>query len=103
MDEEGEEGVLFGQATRLCVIDLLLKGVKHSRYGATNLAFLLLFGKSAPDQVPIQDPHALGAREFCLHVILGLLNVGIPRLDPGKGARDFEQRQLTTNAVPLFQ
>lgn len=98
MEEEGDEGILFGQATRLCIIDLLLKGVKHSRSGATNLAFLLLFGKSTPDQTQIQDPHALGSRESCLHVILDSLNAGIPRT----GSGNFEKRQSTSNCVPLF-
>ncbi|KAF8121263.1 hypothetical protein EV363DRAFT_1568869 [Boletus edulis] len=45
----------------------------------------------------IQDPHAIGARQTCMHVILDLVNVGVPRMRT-KG-KDVE-RQTTFQCPP---
>ncbi len=95
-DLEGEQ-VLFGQAIRLAIVDLLLHGTRRSK--ASSLAFLLLFGQTGSD-AKIQDPHALGSREYCLHVVLHLLNVGVPRIhDKGKE----RERRRFTRSQPLFE
>ena len=88
---------IFAQANRHVILDLLLRGTKQTR--TSFLALLLLFGTAGPDG-QIQDPHALGPREYCLHVILRLLNTGIPRLD-SKG-KEREHRRAFTE-VPLFE
>ncbi|EJD04791.1 uncharacterized protein FOMMEDRAFT_153883 [Fomitiporia mediterranea MF3/22] len=93
-DLEGEQD-LFAQAIQLAILDLLLRGTKRSK--SSSLAFLLLFGKTSPDG-QVQDPHALGSRELCLHVILKLLNRGIPRLT--EKSRDRERYDAKT---PLFE
>ncbi|KAL5524938.1 hypothetical protein ACEPAF_8807 [Sanghuangporus sanghuang] len=93
----GDQQGLFAQAIRLAILDLLLRGTKHSK--SSSLAFLLLFGRSSPD-AQIQDPRALGSRELCLHVILELLNIGVPRLNE-KGKDREHQRSL--RSLPLFE
>lgn len=95
-DLEGQRE-MFGQAIRLGIVDLLLRGTRRSR--ASSLSFLLLFGHTSADS-QIQDPHALGARQACLHVVLQLLNTGVPRLH-GKG-KERERRRMGT-ARPLFE
>ncbi|KAF7345118.1 hypothetical protein MVEN_01675900 [Mycena venus] len=45
-----------------------------------NIAHFFLFG-DAKTEHGIQDPHALGAHRTCIHVILDLANIGVPRLD----------------------
>ncbi|TDL27118.1 hypothetical protein BD410DRAFT_714859 [Rickenella mellea] len=65
----------FTEAIRLGILDLLLRGTKNK---TSSLAFLLLFGSGSTEQ--IQDPRALGARVFCLHVVLQLVNIGVPTL-----------------------
>ncbi|KAK0437028.1 hypothetical protein EV421DRAFT_1829501 [Armillaria borealis] len=61
-----------------------------------NIAHFLLFGSTKKDQ-QIQDPHALGAQKTCVHVILDLLNAGVPRLK-GKG----KDRDFAPFAAPMF-
>ena len=95
-DLEGEQ-TLFAQVIRLAVLDLLLRGTR-SNSKSSSLALLLLFGKTTPN-AQIQDPHALGAREYCLHVALFLLNIGVPRLT-GKGKE--KERRRADKATPLF-
>lgn len=92
---EGDQH-LFDQAIRLAILDLLLHGTKHRKSSA--LSFLFLFGKSTLD-AQIQDPHALGSRQNCLHVILELLNAGIPRIN----AKGKEREHRRTKCAPLFE
>ncbi|EIN05826.1 hypothetical protein PUNSTDRAFT_137309 [Punctularia strigosozonata HHB-11173 SS5] len=80
------------QATRLAALDLLIQNTRNGK-PLPNLAHLLLFG--GLDVEAIQDPHALGAQQSCIHVILDLLNEGVPRL---KGKR----KERTIVADPLF-
>jgi nuclear pore complex protein Nup205 len=70
------------QAIRLAALDLF---IQNTEYGRTypNIAHFLLFGGTNAEE-QIQDPHALGARTTCIHVILDLLNAGVPRVK-GKG------------------
>lgn len=88
---------LFAQAIRVVILDLLLRGTKNNK--ASSLAFLLLFGKTTLD-MQIQDPHALGSRENCLHVILRILSSGIPRLN---GANDGVEQRRVARQPPLFE
>ncbi|KAF9556462.1 hypothetical protein CPC08DRAFT_641486 [Agrocybe pediades] len=66
------------QAIRLAALDLLIQDTASNR-PFPNIAHFLLFGIKGGEQV-IQDPHALGARRTSIHVILELLNAGVPRL-----------------------
>ena len=81
------------QAARLAVLDFLVQETEPGR-PFPNIAHFLLFGGKGNDQ-DIQDPHALGARPTSIHVLLQLLNAGVPRL---KGRR----REQQTRATPLF-
>lgn len=81
----------YDQATRLAALDLLIQNTKVER-PYPNVAHFLLFGSTRGIQ-QIQDPHALGARQTCVHVLLDLLNSGVPRL---RGIKE-----LPTDA-PLF-
>ncbi|KAL0579383.1 hypothetical protein V5O48_002608 [Marasmius crinis-equi] len=83
------------QATRVAALDLLLQNTDSNR-PYPNFAHFLLFGSSQSNQ-GIQDPHALGSRRACIHVILDLLNVGVPKLK-GKG----KARDHALQSVPLF-
>jgi len=85
------------QAIRLATLDLFIESTKHRRQ-YPNIAHFLLFG-GPPTEQPIQDPHALGAHRTCIHVILDLLNAGVPRIK-GKGAE--RDRQIALQTDPLF-
>ncbi|KAG5650971.1 hypothetical protein H0H81_010360 [Sphagnurus paluster] len=84
----------LGQAIRLSALDLLIQETEASR-SYPNIAHFLLFGTAKQDQ-QIQDPHALGARRTSIHVLLDLVNAGVPRIK-GKG-KEREQDHST----PLF-
>lgn len=86
---------LIQQATRLGALDLLILNT-HPDRSYPNVAHFLLFGGSGTDQ--IQDPHALGARQTSVHVLLDLVNTGVPRLKAKAKERDRRNRQTT----PLF-
>jgi Nuclear pore complex scaffold, nucleoporins 186/192/205 len=66
------------QANRLAASDLLIQDTELNR-PFPNIAHFLLFGGRVGNQT-IQDPHALGARQTSIHVLLELVNAGIPRL-----------------------
>lgn len=85
------------QAIRLATLDLIIENTKQRR-PYPNVAHFLLFG-GPPTEQPIQDPHALGAHRTCIHVILELLNAGVPRIR-GKGAE--RERQIALQIDPLF-
>ncbi|KAJ6526561.1 nucleoporin Nup186/Nup192/Nup205 [Mycena vulgaris] len=67
------------QAIRLATLQLFIKNTEAGR-PYPNIAHFLLFGDAKGEHV-IQDPHALGARRACIHDILDLANIGVPRLD----------------------
>ncbi|KAJ4481027.1 nucleoporin Nup186/Nup192/Nup205 [Lentinula aciculospora] len=81
------------QATRTAVLDMFIHNTE-SRRQCPNAAHYLLFGGANFEQ-GIQDPHALGARNACVHVLLQLLNTGIPTLN-SKGKRP------DISGTPLF-
>ncbi|KAJ8075003.1 hypothetical protein PM082_019330 [Marasmius tenuissimus] len=83
------------QATRVAALELLLQNTDTNR-PYPNFAHFLLFGSTQSNQ-GIQDPHALGSRRACIHVILDLLNVAVPKLK-GKA----KARNHALQAVPLF-
>ncbi|KIK56168.1 hypothetical protein GYMLUDRAFT_87421 [Collybiopsis luxurians FD-317 M1] len=85
--------ISLGQATRTAVLDMLIRNTAPNR-PSPNVAHYLLFGGTNFEQ-GIQDPHALGARHACVHIILELLNSGIPT-PKSKGKRAEAQ------AIPLF-
>lgn len=89
-----ETSDLLIQAIRLSILDLLILNT-HPDRSFPNVAHFLLFGGVSADK-QIQDPHALGARRSCVHSILDLLNLGVPRL---KGK---ESRRHQTLGEPLF-
>ena len=65
------------QANRLAALDLLIQDTELHR-PFPNIAQFLLFGGKVGDQT-IQDPHALGAHQTSIHILLELVNAGIPR------------------------
>lgn len=83
------------QAIRLAALNLLIQDTETKR-SYPNIAHFLLFGGKGTEQ-KIQDPHALGARQTSIHVLLDLVNAGIPRL---KAKRERESSQAA--AIPLF-
>ncbi|KAF8122124.1 hypothetical protein EV363DRAFT_1558413 [Boletus edulis] len=66
---------------------------------AIRTAILILLIQS---EHQIQNPHAIGAWRTCAHVILDLVNVGIPRMRT-KGKDVEQQRKAAMHAEPLFQ
>ncbi|KAJ3995979.1 nucleoporin Nup186/Nup192/Nup205 [Lentinula boryana] len=85
--------VSLEQATRTAVLDMFIHNTEPRRQ-YPNVAHYLLFGGTNFEQ-GIQDPHALGARNACVHVLLQLVNTGIPNSkSTGK--------HTEVSAVPLF-
>ncbi|PPQ63451.1 hypothetical protein CVT24_004983 [Panaeolus cyanescens] len=82
------------QATRLAALDLLIQDTESSR-PYPNLAHFLLFG-SRQGEYTIQDPHALGAQQTSIHVLLELMNAGVPRV---KGKN---KEKVAEGTEPLF-
>ena len=95
-DRETQEP--FDQAIRVAILDLLIRNTEP-RTAFPNIGHFLLFGGPENDH-QIQDPHAIGARRTCVHVILDLVNVGVPRMKKG-GDRE-RQRRAAIHAEPLF-
>ena len=94
-DRESQEPL--DQAIRSATLDLLVRNTRTDR-PHPNIAHFLLFGGSETNY-QIQDPHALGAHRTCVHVILDLINVGVPVIR-GKG-KDRERRAMAS-MDPLF-
>ncbi|KAF8130340.1 nucleoporin Nup186/Nup192/Nup205 [Boletus edulis] len=87
------------QAIRIAILDLLIRNTeRETTY--PNFGHFLLFG-GAESEHQIQDPHAIGARRTCAHVILDLVNVGVPRMRT-KGKDAERQRKAAMHAEPLF-
>ena len=84
----------LGHAIRLAILQLLLQNTARDK-PAPNVAHSLLGfhpDPAHPDQLAIQDPHAVNSRKTCLHVILDLLNTGVSRTaldDPCRGSPTF--------------
>lgn len=78
------------QAIRLEALDLLIQDTESNR-PYPNIAHFLLFGETQT----IQDPHALGAQQTSIHILLDLVNTGVPRL---KGKR----KDKISHEDPLF-
>ncbi|KII84114.1 hypothetical protein PLICRDRAFT_702060 [Plicaturopsis crispa FD-325 SS-3] len=85
------------QAIRLAALDFFIHNTGLGR-PYPNLAHYILLGSSRAEQ-QIQDPHALGAQRTSIHVILDLLNSGVPRVK-GKGRE--RDRRLALQVDPLF-
>ncbi|KAJ3730809.1 hypothetical protein C8R42DRAFT_715470 [Lentinula raphanica] len=85
--------VSLEQATRTAVLDLLIHNTEPRRR-FPNVAHYLLFGGTDFEQ-GIQDPHALGRHNACVHVLLQLVNTGIPT---SKG----KAKHTKISATPLF-
>ncbi|KAF9219350.1 hypothetical protein BS17DRAFT_804452 [Gyrodon lividus] len=96
-DRETQEPL--DQAIRLAILDLLVQNTKRGKT-YPNIGHFLLFG-GAESEYQIQDPHAMGARRTCAHVILGLVNAGVPRVRGGSKERERERR-ASSQAEPLF-
>lgn len=96
-DRETQEPL--DQAIRVAILDLLNRNTEP---GTTypNIGHFLLFGGTESEH-QIQDPHAIGARRTCAHVILDLVNVGVPRMR-AKGKDRERQRKAAVHAEPLF-
>ena len=66
---------LLAQCIRLASLDLIIQDTEsHRPY--PNISHFLLFGETQS----VQDPHALGAQRTSVHVLLDLINAGVPRL-----------------------
>ncbi|KAG9045001.1 hypothetical protein FS837_007191 [Tulasnella sp. UAMH 9824] len=91
----------LSHALRSSVMSLLLRNTLPGR-PAPNLAHLLLGFplRVSPSEMTIQDPEALGSSRSCLHTILDLVNVGVPRLtNPSQRADE----QVENGLPPLFE
>ncbi|TFK17228.1 hypothetical protein FA15DRAFT_711024 [Coprinopsis marcescibilis] len=86
VDYRGEP---LDQAVRLAALDLLIKGTDRSG-SFPNTGHWLLFGNSHQN---VQDPNALNSRRTSIHVLLELVNDGVPRFKERK-ARDSRQMQV---------
>lgn len=84
------------QVIRLATLNLFILNTEQKR-PYPNIAHFLLFGTADAEQ-PIQDPHALGAHKHCIHVILDMLNVGVPRVK----SKSEQERELALQIDPLF-
>ncbi|KZT39178.1 hypothetical protein SISSUDRAFT_665994 [Sistotremastrum suecicum HHB10207 ss-3] len=67
------------EAIRWEILDLLLDNTSANRQGP-NLGHLLLGFVENGNELILQDPREAGARISCLHIILNLLNRGVPRV-----------------------
>ncbi|PPQ71980.1 hypothetical protein CVT26_007136 [Gymnopilus dilepis] len=86
------------QAIRLAALDLLIQDTDVGR-PFPNIAHFLLFGGKASStggEPTIQDPHALGAKQTSIHVLLDLVSAGVPRL---RGKRKDKE---VVHVDPLF-
>lgn len=90
---DSEETPDLAQAIRVAALDLLIQETEPSRI-LPNIGMVLLFGELDIKQV--QDPHALGAGRTSIHVLLQLLNAGVPRLKSKAGVHDHH------HTTPLF-
>ncbi|TFK29062.1 hypothetical protein FA15DRAFT_700346 [Coprinopsis marcescibilis] len=77
------------QAIRLAALDLLIKDTDRSG-SFPNIGHWFLFGNSHQN---VQDPNALNSRRTSIHVLLELVNDGVPRFKERK-ARDSRQMQV---------
>ncbi|KAG6810860.1 hypothetical protein H0H92_010044 [Tricholoma furcatifolium] len=89
-----EEVPDLSQGIRLAALDFLIQETEPS-CAYPNVSHFLLFG-AAKNEQQIQDPHALGARRTSIHVLLDLVNAGVPRIK-GKG-----KERAQDYSVPLF-
>ncbi|KAF9048038.1 hypothetical protein BDZ89DRAFT_1058002 [Hymenopellis radicata] len=83
----------LSQATRLAVLDLLIQSAE-TNHSHQSFARWLLFGSTKRSQ-QIEDPHALGSQQTCVHLVIELLNIGVPRLK-GKG------KEQEVRGTPMF-
>ena len=90
-DRENQEPL--DQAIRIAILDLLIRNTERGT-AYPNIGHFLLFG-GAESEHQIQDPHAIDARRTCAHVILDLVNVGVPRIRE-------RQRKAAMHTEPLF-
>ncbi|KXN92702.1 hypothetical protein AN958_06980 [Leucoagaricus sp. SymC.cos] len=91
--DPNEDPDQLAQATRMSALEFLIQNTEQDR-PYPNIAHYFLFGGAVKEQ-RIQDPHALGSRYTTFHVILRLLNAGIPRLK-GKSKEGFR------DVIPLL-
>ncbi|KAG8950572.1 hypothetical protein FRC04_007391 [Tulasnella sp. 424] len=98
---EEDTTVDLTNALRSSVMALLLQNTLPGR-PAPNLAHLLLGFplRVAPSEMTIQDPEALGSSRSCLHTVLDLVNVGVPRLN---NPSQREDERVETGLPPLFE
>ena len=88
------------QAIRLSAIDFLIQDTEVNR-PYPNIAHFLLFGGKPGDQT-IQDPHALGARQTSIHVLLDMINAGVPRLRGKRKANERHTIEPLFNTLPTL-
>jgi nuclear pore complex protein Nup205 len=94
---DSESGSLE-QANRLAALGLLIQDTELLvNRPFPNIAHFRPFGGKVGDQT-IQDLHALGARQTSIHILLELVNAGIPRL---RGKRK-EKGEMGPPVDPLF-
>ena len=96
-DKETQEPL--DQAIRVAILDLFIRNTEDGT-SYPNIGHFLLFG-GAESEHQIQDPHAIGARRTCAHVILDIVNVGVPWMRT-KGKDRERQRRAAIQAEPLF-
>ncbi|KAF8548025.1 hypothetical protein OG21DRAFT_1489716 [Imleria badia] len=75
-DRETQEPL--DQAIRIAILDLLIRNTERETTYPNFGHFLLFSGAESEHQ--IHDPHAISAHRMCTHVVLDLVNVGIPQM-----------------------
>ncbi|KAF6749589.1 nucleoporin Nup186/Nup192/Nup205 [Ephemerocybe angulata] len=84
----------LSQGIRLAALDLLIQDTASNR-AFPNVGHWLLLGSHQPQ---VQDPYALNSRKTSIHVLLELVNAGVPRLKEG-GRIELEEHLQTS---PLY-
>lgn len=82
----------LAQAIRLASLDLLIQDTASNR-AFPSIGHWLLLGSHQPQ---VQDPYALNSRQTSVHVLLGLVNAGIPRL------KDRGRHEHHSQVAPLY-
>ncbi|KAJ3509906.1 hypothetical protein NLJ89_g4967 [Agrocybe chaxingu] len=88
------------QSIRIAALELLIQDTDTNR-PYPNIAHFLLFGGKGSDQT-IQDPHALGARQTSIHVLLDLVNTGVSRLKSKRKEQEYSQVEPLFITMPVL-
>ncbi|KAH7108531.1 nucleoporin Nup186/Nup192/Nup205 [Auriculariales sp. MPI-PUGE-AT-0066] len=86
--DEGAEELDLAPIIKSAVLDLLLSGTSPGVRAPNVAHFLLGYATSGSSEATLQDPSAEDARLACAHIVLLVLEEGVPRLDARRRRRD---------------